>query len=118
MASITIDIPDNQLQKLQEIASFHGISFEALLSASIEEWLSGQKSDFINAANYVLKKMLNYTDVCCDVLFSLVKILHSQIFGQSGGKLGMCDLLSLKFLIAQPRMQFGREGLSLTSLIT
>jgi predicted transcriptional regulator len=56
MASITIDIPDNQLQKLQEIASFHGISLEALLSASIEEWLSEEKSDFTIAANYVLKK--------------------------------------------------------------
>ncbi|MBD2501491.1 DNA-binding protein [Anabaena azotica] len=56
MASITIDIPDNQLQKLQELAKLHGISLEALLSASIEEWLSEQKSDFNEAANYVLKK--------------------------------------------------------------
>ncbi|HEY9799206.1 MAG TPA: DNA-binding protein [Leptolyngbyaceae cyanobacterium] len=56
MASITIDIPDNQLQKLQELAKLHGVSLEAMLSASIEEWLSEQKSDFNDAANYVLKK--------------------------------------------------------------
>lgn len=37
MAPITIEIPDSQLQKLQELAKLHGISLEALLSASIEE---------------------------------------------------------------------------------
>lgn len=56
MASITIDIPDSQLQKLEELAKAHGISLEALLCVSIEEWLSYQKSDFTDAANYVLKK--------------------------------------------------------------
>jgi predicted transcriptional regulator len=56
MASITINIPDSQLQKLQELAKLYGISLEALLSASIEEWLSDQKTDFTNTANYVLKK--------------------------------------------------------------
>ncbi|MBW4560528.1 MAG: DNA-binding protein [Mojavia pulchra JT2-VF2] len=56
MASITIDIPDSQLQKLQDLAKVHGISLEALLRVSIEEWLSDQKSDFTDAANYVLKK--------------------------------------------------------------
>jgi hypothetical protein len=56
MASITIDIPEGQLQKLQELAKVHGISLEELLRVSIEEWLSYEKSDFTDAANYVLKK--------------------------------------------------------------
>lgn len=56
MAFITIDIPEGQLQKLQELAKVHGISLEALLRVSIEEWLNYQKSDFTDAANYVLKK--------------------------------------------------------------
>ncbi|MBE9205123.1 ribbon-helix-helix protein, CopG family [Nostoc sp. LEGE 06077] len=56
MASITIDIPDSELQKLEELAKVHGISLEALLRVSIEEWLSYQKSDFTDAANYVLTK--------------------------------------------------------------
>ena len=56
MAAITIDIPDSQLEKLEELAKLHGISLEALLSANIEKWLSEQKSDFTDAANYVLKK--------------------------------------------------------------
>jgi hypothetical protein len=34
----------------------HNISPEALLSATIEDWLSSQKGDFTDAANYVLKK--------------------------------------------------------------
>ncbi|MDB9372931.1 DNA-binding protein [Nodularia sphaerocarpa] len=56
MAAITIDIPDSQLEKLQELARLHGISLEALLTANIEKWLSEQKSEFTDAANYVLKK--------------------------------------------------------------
>ncbi|WP_138500114.1 DNA-binding protein [Nostoc sp. PA-18-2419] len=56
MASITIDISESQLQKLQDLARLHGISLEALLCASIEDWLSSPKSDFTQAANYVLKK--------------------------------------------------------------
>ena len=56
MASITIDISESQLQKLQNLAKIHGIPPEALLSASIEDWLSSPKSEFTNAANYVLNK--------------------------------------------------------------
>ncbi|MEA5617621.1 ribbon-helix-helix domain-containing protein [Cronbergia sp. UHCC 0137] len=39
MAAITINIPDEQLQKLQEIAEENGISPEELLRSSIENWL-------------------------------------------------------------------------------
>ena len=56
MAAITINIPDSQLEKLEELAKLHGISLEDLLSANIEKWLSEQKSDLTDAANYVLKK--------------------------------------------------------------
>lgn len=56
MASITIDLPDNQFQKLQDLARVHGIPAEVLLRASIEDWLSSPKSDFTQAAEYVLNK--------------------------------------------------------------
>ena len=56
MASITIDISESQLQKLQNLASTQGISVEALLQESIEDWLSSLESEFTDAANYVLYK--------------------------------------------------------------
>jgi antitoxin FitA len=56
MTSITIDIPDSQLQKLQDLAKVHGVSPEALLRASLENWLSSPKPEFSNAASYVMKK--------------------------------------------------------------
>ncbi|NJK40009.1 MAG: DNA-binding protein [Oscillatoriales cyanobacterium RM2_1_1] len=56
MASITIDLSDSQFQKLQNLARVHGIATEVLLKASLEDWLSLQKGDFVNAADYVLLK--------------------------------------------------------------
>jgi hypothetical protein len=56
MAAITINIPEEQLQQLQVIAQANGISLEELLCATIEDWLNYPKSDFEQAANYVLKK--------------------------------------------------------------
>lgn len=56
MASITIDISESQLRKLQDLAKTHGIPLEALLRESIEDWLSSPKSEFTDAANYVLNK--------------------------------------------------------------
>ncbi len=56
MASITIEIPDGQLQKLQQLAQDNGISLEDLLRASIEDWLCYPKSEFVQASSYVLKK--------------------------------------------------------------
>ncbi|NJO75110.1 MAG: DNA-binding protein [Leptolyngbyaceae cyanobacterium RM1_406_9] len=52
-ASIIIDLPDNQFQKLQELAELHGIPPESLLRAGIEEWLSSPKSNFTQAAEYI-----------------------------------------------------------------
>ena len=56
MASITLDISDIQFQKLRDLAAVHGIAIEVLLKASLEEWLNSQKSEFVDAANYVLTK--------------------------------------------------------------
>ncbi|MBD2509275.1 DNA-binding protein [Nostoc muscorum FACHB-395] len=56
MASITINISDEQLQKLQTLAQESGISLEDLLRARIEDWLSQPTSEFTQATNYVLKK--------------------------------------------------------------
>jgi len=70
MVAITINIPDNRFKKLQDLANVHGVAPEALLRASIEDWLSSQKSEFSDAADYVLKKMLNSISVGLDALFS------------------------------------------------
>lgn len=56
MATITIDISDSQLQKLQDLARVHRVSPEALISANLEGWLSSPSSEFVDAAKYVLKK--------------------------------------------------------------
>ena len=56
MASITIDLPDSQFKKLQELARGYEVPAEVLLRASIEDWLSSPKGDFVQAAEYVLSK--------------------------------------------------------------
>ncbi|MCA6585306.1 MAG: DNA-binding protein [Pseudanabaena sp.] len=57
MATITIDISDSQLQKLQDfLARVHRVSPEALISANLESWLSSPSPEFMDAAKYVLKK--------------------------------------------------------------
>ncbi len=56
VASITINIPDEQLQKLQALAQESGISLADLLRARIEDWLNHPTSEFTQAANYVLRK--------------------------------------------------------------
>ena len=56
MASITIDLSDSQLQRLQDLASMHGMALETLLKASLEDWINSQESEFLDAADYVLKK--------------------------------------------------------------
>jgi antitoxin FitA len=56
VASITIELSDNQLQTLQDLAKTYGIPLEVLLRASLEDWLNSQKSDFADASYYVLTK--------------------------------------------------------------
>jgi predicted transcriptional regulator len=56
VTSITLDLSDAQFQKLQDLATVHGIALEVLLKASLEDWINSQKSEFVDAANYVLAK--------------------------------------------------------------
>jgi antitoxin FitA len=56
MASITVNIPDEQLEKLQQLAKESQVSPEDLLRANIEDWLARPKDEFTEAASYVLKK--------------------------------------------------------------
>ena len=56
MAVAAIDLSDNQLQQLQNLARLNGVSVEILLKASLEDWLNPQSSDFVNAADDVLTK--------------------------------------------------------------
>lgn len=56
MASITIDLSDSQFQRLQDLAAVHGITVEVLLKVGLEDWLNSQKSEFVDAASYVLTK--------------------------------------------------------------
>lgn len=56
MASITIDLPDRQLEKVQKLAQRLGISTEELLRISIEDWLNHPRGEFVQAVEYVLHK--------------------------------------------------------------
>jgi hypothetical protein len=56
MSSITINLQDEQVVKLQKIASRLGISVEDLARVSIEELLDAPDERFDQAADYVLKK--------------------------------------------------------------
>jgi antitoxin FitA len=56
VASITIELSDSQFQTLQDLAVMYGITPEVLLKISLEDWLKSQKSEFVDAANYVLTK--------------------------------------------------------------
>jgi antitoxin FitA len=56
MASITVTIPDEQLEKLQQLARDNQVSPEDLVRANIEGWLGASNDEFAQAASYVLKK--------------------------------------------------------------
>jgi antitoxin FitA len=56
MTSLTIKIPDKQLQQLQQLAQAQGISTEQLLQTQIEKWLNQPPDDFKQVADYVLSK--------------------------------------------------------------
>ena len=56
MAYITINISDEQLRKLQQLAQESQISPEDLLQSGIDDWLATPKDEFKQAANYVLNK--------------------------------------------------------------
>jgi predicted transcriptional regulator len=56
LSSITINLQDEQVARLQEIATRLGISVEDLARVSIEELLAAPNERFEQTANYVLKK--------------------------------------------------------------
>jgi predicted transcriptional regulator len=56
MASITINLSDEVLSRLRELAQEAKVAPEELVRASVEEWLSQPKDDFARAAAYVLQK--------------------------------------------------------------
>lgn len=56
MTTITIDLPSESLQKLQEMALKFGVSMEELVLVSVEDLLTHPEEQFRKAAQYVLKK--------------------------------------------------------------
>ncbi|GAB4397402.1 MAG: hypothetical protein OHK0052_19670 [Anaerolineales bacterium] len=56
MTSITIALPNDRLQKLQEMALRFQVSPEELVRVSIEELLARSEDDFQTALTYVLLK--------------------------------------------------------------
>lgn len=56
MTTITIELPNERLQELQEMALKLGVSMEELVRVSVEDMLTQPEEQFRKAAQYVLKK--------------------------------------------------------------
>ena len=56
MVHITVALPEDRLEKLQEVAARFNVSPEALVRVSIEELLAKPDDSFRNALDYVLTK--------------------------------------------------------------
>jgi antitoxin FitA len=56
MGRITVELPEERLQQLRELAAKLGVPPEELLRASIEGLLNHPDDRFRQAADYVLKK--------------------------------------------------------------
>ena len=56
MTTITVELPSERLQKLQEMALKFGVSMEELVRVSVEDMLTQPEEQFRKAAQYVLKK--------------------------------------------------------------
>ena len=56
MTTITIELPSERLQKLQEMALKFGVSMEEVVRVSVEDMLTQPEEEFRKAAQYVLKK--------------------------------------------------------------
>lgn len=56
MNTITITLPDDQLQQLREVANRFHIAPEELVRVSVEELLSRPEEEFQRALTYVLNK--------------------------------------------------------------
>lgn len=56
MSPITIQLSEEGLRKLQDLAKQADTTPEELLRANVEEWLTRPARDFAEAADYVLRK--------------------------------------------------------------
>lgn len=56
MTTITISLPDDRLQRLQEMATQFNVAPEELVRASVEEFLARPEEEFQQALDYVLNK--------------------------------------------------------------
>lgn len=56
MVHITVALPEDRLQKLEEIAARFNVSPEALVRVSIEELLARPDDSFRSALDYILTK--------------------------------------------------------------
>ena len=56
MSTVTITIPDDRWQKLQDLAAELQVTPEDLLRASLEDMLSRPDEQFQRSLSYVLKK--------------------------------------------------------------
>jgi hypothetical protein len=56
MASITISLPEDKLEKINQLALEIGVSPEEFLQVFIKDWLDSSSNDFVKASEYVLAK--------------------------------------------------------------
>ena len=56
MTTSPIDLPEEQIRKLKELAAQYGVSPEELVRVSVEELLEQPEEQFQKAVEYVLKK--------------------------------------------------------------
>lgn len=56
MANISINLPDEHVKKLNELAQRYGITIDELVQSSLDEMLAQPNKLFKQAANYVLNK--------------------------------------------------------------
>jgi antitoxin FitA len=56
MTTLTIALPDEQLQKLKEITTRLNVTPEELERIGVEELIARPETEFQNSVNYVLEK--------------------------------------------------------------
>lgn len=56
MTTFSIQLSDDQAERLRDLATEAGITPEELLGAGVREWLIQSRKDFAEAAAYVLRK--------------------------------------------------------------
>lgn len=56
MTTFSIELPDDQAERLRDLAVEAGVTPEELLGAGVREWLFRPDKNFTDAASYVLRK--------------------------------------------------------------